>query len=99
MARSTPMPAGNFNLRGKLSRLLRCGCCVARDFREQFRLRDEGRMALQEIEEIYAPRSAAGQLGTKAAATAPSDGGTQEASEPVSNPRPESRRQRDRHHS
>lgn len=52
-----------------------------------------------EAASVVTARSAAGQLGTKAAATAPSDGGTQEASEPVSNPRPESRRQRDRHHS
>lgn len=41
MGKSTPVPVGNINLKGKKYRLLSCGCCEAYDMREDVRRRED----------------------------------------------------------
>jgi hypothetical protein len=33
--KSTPQNVGSLNLRGKKTRLLRCGCCIAYNYKER----------------------------------------------------------------
>lgn len=47
MAKSSGRNVGSINLRGKLSRSLRCGCCVAYDLRPKY-LAEEARVAMRE---------------------------------------------------
>ena len=44
--KSLPNSGGNAKLRGKLSRRMSCGCCVAQDFRG----REAWRLAAKEID-------------------------------------------------
>lgn len=41
--RSTAIPVGNLNMRGKRTKLLRCGCCTAMDLRHEARVRSAKR--------------------------------------------------------
>lgn len=47
--KSVPTHIGNIKLRGKKSRLLSCGCCVAQNFKDKEREKE----AAQEIERCY----------------------------------------------
>lgn len=44
--------AGNVNLKGKKSKLMRCGCCSALDFREEYKKKLDKKLIKEIIAEV-----------------------------------------------